>query len=79
MTKIKISLLFLLITPVISFSQSNCWSSYRGDQALTGKTNVLISTSLKLLWTYKTDDVIRSSAVTCGDNIYIGSDDGCVY
>jgi len=78
MKQIVIVLMIFWI-PVSGSSQDNCWPSYRSDAALSGKTNVDLPNSLKLLWTFQTEDIIKSSPVICGKNIFIGSDDGYVY
>lgn len=76
---IIITLLVIWILPLSGYPQKNCWKSYRGNPALTGISNAKIPDSLKLLWTFSTDDIIKSSPVSCGNNIFIGSNDGSVY
>ncbi|MCX6283623.1 MAG: PQQ-binding-like beta-propeller repeat protein, partial [Bacteroidetes bacterium] len=58
---------------------ADCWPSYRGDARLTGISGAVIRPPLKLLWTFKAGDAIKSSAVIFKGNIYIGCDDGCLY
>ena len=57
----------------------NCWPGFRGNQELTGFTNVELPESLELLWTFRTEDKIKSSPVICDGCIYIGSNDGKIY
>ncbi|OQY28110.1 MAG: hypothetical protein B6244_08380 [Candidatus Cloacimonetes bacterium 4572_55] len=55
------------------------WQIFRGDANLTGVSHVELPEQLRLLWTFKTDDEIRSSAVIDDNKAYIGSSDGAVY
>ena len=70
----------ILLLFIIAFSANviaqDCWSSFRGNQSLTGYANVTLLKSYKLLCTYKTEDKIKSSPIFCNDNIYVGSNDG---
>nr|NQU89565.1 PQQ-binding-like beta-propeller repeat protein [Bacteroidota bacterium] len=62
------------------FGQDNaCWPSFRGNASLTGYTGIDCADSYKLLWSFNTDDEIKSSPVICDGTIYIGSDDGNLY
>ena len=56
-----------------------CWPSYRGDPRLSGFSEAVIRPPLKLIWTFKAGDGIKSSAVICKGDIYLGCDDGTVY
>ncbi|MDF1546195.1 MAG: PQQ-binding-like beta-propeller repeat protein, partial [Bacteroidales bacterium] len=76
----KILALLFLIFPLISKAQSStCWPSFRGNSAMTGTTNIKLSNSPELLWSFKTGDGIKSSPIYCNKNIFIGSNDGFVY
>jgi len=78
--KIKLVVSIILSLPFLGITQDkDCWPGFRGNQELTGYTDVELPTSLKLLWTFKTGDKIQSSPVVCNDIIYIGSNDGKVY
>ncbi len=52
------------------------WSVFRGNSELTGVADGGLPNSLKLLWTFKTDDAVRSSPVVGSGRVYIGSYDG---
>jgi len=77
----KYIIIFLLTfwMPILVFSQKNCWPSYRGNPELTGQQ----MWSYQIHWNYyglfKTGDIIKSSPVVCGDNIFIGSNNGSLY
>ena len=80
MKKIILNIILILTISFISYAQNKtCWPSFRGNQSLTGFTNIQLPKSLKLLWSFKAGDVIKSSPVICGKNIYIGSNDGYRY
>lgn len=70
-----------VISPLLHAQElkKNCQVIYRGDQELTGNVQYVPVLPLKLLWTYKTGDVIRSSPVICNGIVYIGSSDGTIY
>jgi eukaryotic-like serine/threonine-protein kinase len=57
----------------------NSWPIFRGDQRLSGLSSAQLSNELKLLWSFKTDDEIKSSPVISFDQVYIGSGDGNIY
>jgi outer membrane protein assembly factor BamB len=56
-----------------------CWNLFRGDQALTGTTVFDFPAKPEILWTFKIDDEIKSSPVSCYNKIIIGAGDGYVY
>lgn len=51
------------------------WPMFRGNPGLTGISPAQIPAELDLLWTYKTEAPVRSSAAIVGGKIYVGSDD----
>lgn len=55
------------------------WTNFRGNQQLHGFINEEIPFSLSILWTFKTEGEIKSSPVTDGSKIIIGSTDGNLY
>jgi hypothetical protein len=76
----KILIIILLVLPFNLFSQSStCWPSFRGNSSLTGTTKTELPDNLKLLWSYKTGDAIKSSPIYCNKNIFVGSMDGGIY
>ena len=79
MYKLIFIFLIYLTIPFSGLAQKNCWTSYRADEALTGNTIADIASNYELKWTYSTDDNIKSSPIICGNNIYVGSNDGGLY
>ena len=55
------------------------WPIYRGDQALTGVAKGELPRKMKLLWSFKTGDAVKSSPVVGGGKVFVGSYDGKVY
>ncbi|MDD2380157.1 MAG: PQQ-binding-like beta-propeller repeat protein [Mariniphaga sp.] len=78
----KISLLFFIVVLFGNqvFAQStDSWPIFRGDAQLRGISKASISQNPKLLWTFQTEDNIKSSPVIDQDRIVMGSTDGFVY
>lgn len=71
--------IFLVLSLLSQAQTENCWSSFRGDAQLTGKSTVELPNQLKLKWTFSTEDAIKSSPVICDDKLFIGSNDGNLY
>jgi outer membrane protein assembly factor BamB len=78
-TAVLPGLLLILFTLQIRAQKDPCWNIFRGDQALTGKSNIVLPEKPGLLWSFKTSDEIRSSPVVCDNRIIAGSADGTVY
>ncbi|MFH1160231.1 MAG: PQQ-binding-like beta-propeller repeat protein, partial [bacterium] len=57
----------------------DCWPSFRGDPQLTGTATSPVAPPLKLLWTFKAGDAIKSSPVICAGTIFFGCDNGYIY
>ncbi|NQV31739.1 MAG: PQQ-binding-like beta-propeller repeat protein [Phycisphaeraceae bacterium] len=55
------------------------WPMYRGSQGLLGVTRETLPETLDLLWSFKTEGPVRSSAVVQGGRVYIGSADKHLY
>ena len=55
------------------------WPIYRGDQMLSGVAKGKLPNKLRLLWSFKTEDEIKSSPVVGNGIVFIGSFDGRVY
>jgi len=71
-----------LIIISCSFSgkaQQDSWPSYRGNPALTGTTHVAIPDNPALLWSFQTDDIIKSSPIIADGHIFIGTNGGSLY
>ena len=77
MKKIPIILLLLLLSLNL-FAQSD-WTVFRGNRQLTASSTEEIPDRLKLLFSFQTDDDIKSSPVVKNGIIYFGSTDGYFY
>ncbi len=55
------------------------WPIFRGDNQLQGTSSCNLPNSLRLLWNFKTEDIIKSSPVITNEHIYAGSSDGILY
>jgi outer membrane protein assembly factor BamB len=55
------------------------WPIFRGDPQLTGRSSVALPDALTLLWTFRTEDEVRSTPVIGSGRLYVGSYDGKVY
>ena len=55
------------------------WPIYRGDSSLSGLASGTLPERMRLLWTFRTEDQIRSSPVVGQDTVFVGSYDGKVY
>ena len=75
----KLVIIFLLFANIAIAQDNTSWPCFRGNQSLNGYSNVQLPKSLKLLWSFKTEDAIKSSPIIQNGNIYIGSNDGCIY
>jgi outer membrane protein assembly factor BamB len=60
-------------------SLQKSWPIFRGDQGLNGVANGSLPDKIELLWTYKTEDDIKSSPVVGLETVFVGSGDGNVY
>ena len=66
--------LFLILSPAWSD-----WTSFRGNPQLTGVADSDLPEKLDLLWAFKTEDIIESTAAIVDDVVYIGALDGYLY
>src|SRR2546426_1468249 len=55
------------------------WPMFRGNPALTGVASGTLPDKLSLLWSFKTDGPVKSSAAIVGGRVFIGSGDSHVY
>jgi outer membrane protein assembly factor BamB len=55
------------------------WPMFRGGPSLLGVAAGSIDPKLSLLWSFKTEGPVKSSAAIVGQRVFIGSDDGNVY
>lgn len=60
-------------------ASSQGWPIFRGTQGLQGVTTDTLPDTLDLLWSFKTDGPVRSSAVIQDGRVYIGSADKMLY
>ncbi len=59
--------------------ESQCWNIFRGDQALSGQSELELPENPELLWSYQAGDEFRSSPVSCDNLLVAGSGDGTVH
>ncbi|HOI49698.1 MAG TPA: PQQ-binding-like beta-propeller repeat protein, partial [Prolixibacteraceae bacterium] len=59
--------------------ETGCWNIFRGNQHLTGLSQVECPAQPKLLWTFETGDMIKSSPVVCSNKMVVTSTNGTVY
>jgi len=62
-----------------SDSKTRNWSIFRGDKGFTGVASGELPDQPQLLWSFKTANDIKSSAVSGSGLVFIGSNDGYVY
>jgi len=62
-----------------SVNQGIEWPIFRGNPQLSGVSKTTLPDEIKLLWSFKTEDDIKSSPVIGNDHVFIGSNDGFVY
>jgi len=55
------------------------WPLFRGNPQLAGVASGVLPDKLALLWTFKTGEAIKSSAVISRGRVFIGSNDGKLY
>jgi len=70
--------LLILFSPVFARTADN-WPIFRGNTVLNGVSHSRFNPPLKLLWSYKTGDEIRSSPVVADNKVFVGSMDGHIY
>ena len=82
---ISVFLIITYYTPLVSSITDNrlvfdSWPMFRHDPNHSGYTNIVDSTdSAKLIWTYKTFGMIKSSPIIVNDLVLFGSSDWDVY
>ncbi len=73
-------LLVIILFGKFSFPQSSgSWPIFRGNQQLTGVSQIELPAQPKLLWTFQTGDNIKSAPVVDQGKVVIGSTDGIIY
>ena len=77
--KIIYSFLTLLFITNLPAQNQDCWSIFRGNSELHGVAQGELPSSPKLLWSYQTEDNIKSSPAVCNDIVVVGSIDGCIH
>ena len=55
------------------------WPMFRGGPDMRSVAGGSLPDKLALVWTFKTDDAVRSSAAIAGGRVFVGSDDGHLY
>ena len=73
---------YILIQPktifIVQYTYSD-WTSFRGNPQLTGVANSQLPEKLELLWTFKAEDMIESTAAIVDNVVYLGALDGVLY
>ena len=64
---------------LIAQAPANEWRQFRGSPALTGSSESIPPSTLKLLWTFDAGEVIDSSAAVAGGVVYVGGGDGDLF
>jgi len=70
---------FLLVSTVMSALGASEWPIYRGNNSLTGVSDDVLPEKPVLLWSFKTEGQVKSSAVIGQNKVFIGSDDENIY
>lgn len=65
--------------PNESAPTASSWPMFRGGPALLGVTAVKLPKDIALLWSFKTQGPVKSSAAIVDGRVFIGSDDGHLY
>jgi outer membrane protein assembly factor BamB len=78
---LKYILVFSLVILLSSAygQDQGCWNIFRGNQRLSGSMSGNLPDQPKLLWSFSTGNMIKSSPVVCDDKIVIGSTSGIVW
>ncbi len=71
--------LLILVSFALHAQSAGNFSNYRGNRQLTGYFNTDLPDKVSMMWTFTTEDEIKSSPVIQGNRIVIGSTDGNVY
>jgi eukaryotic-like serine/threonine-protein kinase len=64
---------------ITTIDQGTEWPIFRGNPELSGISKTTLPDEIKLLWSFKTEDDIKSSPVIGKNRVFIGSNDGFVY
>ena len=60
-------------------ADATSWPMFRGSPSLLGVAPIDLPSSLKLLWTFKAGDAVKSSAAIVAGRVFIGCEDGNLY
>jgi hypothetical protein len=69
---------FLARLPQGAAATPSEWPMFRGDPALTGRTEAKVPSTPNLAWKFQTGGPVASSAAILGDRVFIGSADSNV-
>src|SRR5512137_1653458 len=75
---IKIGLAAALLGLAAAASAAD-WPMFHGGPALTGVASGTLPDKLGLLWRFKTEGPVKSSAAIVQGRVFIGSDDSYIY
>ena len=73
---LNVTVVFTLLTAT---AIAEDWPMFRGNPALTGIAQGSLPAKPELLWSFKTQGPVRSSAAIVAGRVFVGSDDGYVY
>src|SRR5207253_2762198 len=63
----------------VGASPAPSWPMFRGGSALLGLAATPLTPPLSVLWTFKTQGPVKSSAAVAGRQVFIGSEDQHLY
>ncbi|MCI0746933.1 MAG: PQQ-binding-like beta-propeller repeat protein [Verrucomicrobia subdivision 3 bacterium] len=69
--------IFCLVLPPLG--AASAWPMFRGNQSLTGVSQVELPARLKAAWSFKTGGPVKSSAAIVDGKVFVGSNDEHVY
>jgi len=75
----SISLLTIIVSLISPASPAAGWPMFRGAPDLTGVASGRLPEQPTLLWSFKTQGPIKSSAAIVGNRVFIGSNDRHLY
>lgn len=82
MTRLRSHVLMIYVVMMAGncvFADSADWPIFRGNAGLRGFSSAVLPDTLKLLWTFTTNESVLSSPVIAGNSVYAASLDGSLY
>ena len=87
-TKLFLAILLILVASlhlltigasITTTPMDNNWPMFNHDPTHTGYSTSTAPHTNQILWTYKTNDAVKTSPAVVNGTVYVGSDDGYVY